>query len=252
MIPWKEVAIVGGYGRMGRFFARVLSRDGFHVTICGRRLERARRVARRLGVSYGEVDSSVRGADLVIVSVPIDATYDVCMSVAKEMERGSTIVEIASVKTGIADRLRSDLPRHVRFVSAHPLFGPTVRGLRGRNVVIIKGGDEEATRRLRLYLESKGASVSLLTVDEHDRAMATVQVLHHYALLSFSYVLQNELRRRPKLADLLTESLRLTLRSVKRVLDNLDAVLEIQERNPYAGEARREFVKAIAGSLEQG
>lgn len=242
---WKEIAIVGGYGRMGRFLSRLFKEDGFDVTICGRRIDEAKRAAKRLKVSFGSIDESVRKADLVIVSVPVKHVYEVCMSIADKMKKGSMLVEIASVKTGIADRLSRELPRHVRFASLHPLFGPTGRDLRDRNIAMIRDGDVKASRALSSYLKSKGATITYLTVDEHDRAMATIQVLHHYALLSFSHAFQSEIRKDPKLAGLLTESLKLTLRSVRRILANLDAVLEIQENNPYAEEARSKFSRIL-------
>lgn len=245
---WKKIAIVGGYGRMGRFFSRLFKEDGFDVTICGRRIDEAKRAAKRLKVSFGSIDESVQKADLVIVSVPVEHTYEVCMSIADKMKKDSVLVEIASVKTGIADRLSRELPRRVRFASIHPLFGPTVRDLHDRNIVMIRDGDSDASRTLSSYLESKGATVTYLTVDEHDKAMATIQALHHYALLSFSHAFRSEIRKDPKLANLLTESLKLTLRSVRRILANLDAVLEIQKNNPYAKEARRKFSRIFQKS----
>lgn len=245
-LAWKNVTIIGGYGRMGRFLARLFSGDGFHVTICGRRLGEAKRVASRLGISCGTVEKSVKTADLVIVSVPITKTYEVCKSIAGQMMDGSILMEIASVKTGITDRLRSDLSRRVSFVSIHPLFGPGIRKVQGRNMVVIKDGDPVASKEVADYFRSKGVNVTLLSVEEHDRAMATIQVLHHFSMTSLSRSLQSQFRKNPELQALLTDSLKLTMKSIRRILKNRAVVKEIQERNPYAEEARSDFANLLS------
>lgn len=254
MAAWREVTIVGGYGRMGRFFSRLFASDGFDVTICGRRHKKAKRAAKCLDVGYGDVEESVRKADLVVVSVPIGSTYSVCKSVSKDMREEGTLVEIASVKTGIADRLPNELPDHVRFVSIHPLFGPRVRNIGGRNLLVVRGGDSKATREVTDYFKAKGANVTLLSVEEHDRAMAAIQVLHHFALTALSRSFETYLTR-AQLETLSTDSLRLTLKAIKRMAESRETVNEIQRHNPYSNEIRADFIRFLseqAGKIVSG
>lgn len=242
----RKIVIVGGTGRMGSLIAKLLKKDGFKVTICGRRLEVAKKVAKKLGVSYNTIKDGVREAKVVIVSVPIENTYKVCKDIAKQMKTNTLLVEISSVKTGIADKLAKELPNHIKYLSIHPLFGPQAKSLNKQNVAVIKTKMDPCSQKVVEYLKGKGAQIAFLSVDEHDRAMAVVQAMHHFATLSFLYALTNQLRKFKEPQKLLTRSLKLTLKSANALLKNMDAIASIQRFNPHAKGMRATYLKLIS------
>lgn len=248
----RKIAVVGGTGRMGSLISKLLKKDGFKVTICSRRLEAAKKVAKKLGVSYNTIKDGVREAEVVVVSVPIENTYQVCKDLAKQMKNDALLVEISSVKTGITDNLAKELPRHIKYLSIHPLFGPQAKSLNKQNVVVIKTKMNPCSEKVVEYLKRKGAQVSLLSVDEHDRAMAVVQAMHHFAMLSFLYALTNQLRKFREPHKLLTRSLKLTLKSTNNLLKNMEAITSIQRFNPHAKEMRAAYLKLISTLNRKG
>ncbi len=241
----RKIAIVGGTGKMGSLAAKLLKKDGFEITICSRKPALAKKVAERLGVAYNTLEGGVKEADIVLVSVPIETTYKVCKQAAKQMRNGALLIDIASVKTGIADKLTKELPNHVKYLSLHPLFGPQAPSLNKQNVVVIKSRMDSCSRKVVAYLKSKGAQVSFLSVDQHDRAMAIVQAMHHFAMLSFLHTLSTQLSKFKEPEKLTTRSLRLTLKSIDNILKNLDSAASIQKNNPYAKEIRKTYLNLM-------
>ena len=68
-----KIAIIGGYGKMGRWFAEFLLKDGKEVVISGRNEAKLLEVKQQLGVeATSDNREAVKNADVVIISVPID------------------------------------------------------------------------------------------------------------------------------------------------------------------------------------
>ncbi len=80
--------------------------------------------------------------------------------------------DIASVKTGIHALYRT-LGR--RFVSTHPMFGPTfanIRDLRNENTIMIRESDEEGKAFFRKLYEGLHLNIYEYTFEEHDQTIA--------------------------------------------------------------------------------
>ena len=82
------------------------------------------------------------------------------------------ISDIASVKTGLHDYYKA---AGRRFVSTHPMFGPTfgnVRDLRDENAIIIQESDEEGKAFFRDFYENLQVSVYEYSFEAHDKTIA--------------------------------------------------------------------------------
>ena len=80
--------------------------------------------------------------------------------------------DIASVKTGLPEYYKN---LGKRFVSTHPMFGPTfanIRDLRDENAIIIKESDEEGKEFFRDFYRNLKLSIYEYTFEEHDRTIA--------------------------------------------------------------------------------
>ena len=80
--------------------------------------------------------------------------------------------DIASVKTGLHEYYKG---LGKRFVSTHPMFGPTfanIRDLRDENAVIISESDEEGKMFFRSFYEGLKLSIYEYTFEEHDKTIA--------------------------------------------------------------------------------
>ncbi len=240
-----RVTIVGGTGGMGTLFARFAADSGGLVGITGRQKSRVYRVAKGLGVTAASY-SDAADSDVVIVAVPMEVTRSLCLRLARSMDKDSLLMDISSVKTGIADRIADASPSTIEYVSIHPLFGPSVDSFRSQTVVAIPFRTAENWQRFSRALRHSGARVCLSTFEAHDRTMAYVQGLHHAALISLGLALKNWD------GAFTTDSMRMTMDRIRILVANWPTVAGIQEHNPYVEDVRKEFERVVSELVNRG
>jgi len=167
---------------MGRLFADFLLKDGKEVVITGRNEEKLLDARHQLGteVTPNNVEA-VRGADYVLLSVPVESFEEVVKQVSPHIQPGQVVIDITSVKMFPVETMH----RHIKsgsVLGAHPLFGPGARGIANQNFVLTPTSDKEGAlaQRIKNYLEARGARVALMTPQEHDETMSLVLGLSHF------------------------------------------------------------------------
>src|SRR4030095_5719015 len=122
----KRAVVVGGEGRMGRWFVRFLSDQGYTVGS----------LHPHAPDDKGEWSrTAVATADLVVSAAPPVATAQVYDGWIASPPSG-VIVDIASIKTPLIESIRRLQQAGARVASIHPMFGPSVVLLRDCDVVI--------------------------------------------------------------------------------------------------------------------
>lgn len=109
---------------------------------------------------------------IVINAVSLRHTHKAFEDVLTYLPEDCIISDIATVKTGFYE-LYENMGK--RFVSTHPMFGPTlanIRDLRDENAIIIKESDEEGKAFFRNFYENIKLSVYEYTFEEHDQTIA--------------------------------------------------------------------------------
>ncbi len=231
------VLIAGGTGRMGRLFANIAANHGASVKIFGRTASKNLEIAKEIGVLPSNY-SDARQADIVFVSVPIQATSKVSLKLTSIMKPDSLVADLSSVKTGIADKIAKGTGRF-EYVSLHPLFGPDVAHIGGQEIAAIPFRTGPLWKRLRRVFAEEGATVHLTTSGEHDMTMARIQALHHFALICLGMTMKGTS------GAITTRSLRITEAQIRRLYENWDTIIAIQRLNPYAARERQEFRKTV-------
>lgn len=176
-----KVAIIGGSGKMGRWFARHLLAGGNEVIISGRTGSKVREAREELGVDAASNAEAVKGAEVILLSVPIETFEDIVTELAPHIQPEQAVIDVTSVKVMPVAVMRRHLPTK-RILGTHPLFGPGAQGIADQNFVLTPTSDEERTLagKVRDYLETRGARVSLMTPEEHDHKMAVILGLSHF------------------------------------------------------------------------
>ena len=210
----KRVAIVG-VGLIGGSIALALRRAGMVATVVGvDRNPQALERAAALGVIDTAADSvsdAAKGADLVVVAVPVRAIGPVLHDVALAMEPGAVVTDVGSTKEDVTAAASGELRAHFpRFVPGHPIAGREASGVesatpdlfKGARIVLTPTGDTapDAVDLVRTCWEAVGGRVTILDAARHDRIFAAVSHLPH--LLSFALV--SELASRGDGAELLS------------------------------------------------
>lgn len=164
----KTVAIVGGHGGMGRLMARTFGDLGHAVMIAD------------LDTDLTGVEAA-KHADVVVVSVPIEVTEDVIREIGPHVRQDALLMDVTSVKQGPLEAMLAATEKSgASVVGTHPMFGPSVHSLQGQRVVLCSGRGEAWERWLRKQLLARGLDVTDARAEQHDRAMAVVQVLNHF------------------------------------------------------------------------
>ena len=180
-----KVVIIGGYGKMGRWLARALRAEaGLEVIIAGRDGAKLREAAQQLGVRAAPALEAVENADAVILSLPIDSFEAICRELAPAVRHGQYIFDVTSVKVRPVEIMHKYFGG-CRILGTHPMFGPGATSVSGHRVVLTptSAGERSLAGTIHRYLEERGASVAIMSPDEHDELMSIVLGLSHFIAL---------------------------------------------------------------------
>ena len=182
-----KILIIGGTGETGRWFARFYKKHGFDVVIWG--INKKKEIAEELGVAFANnIDSEIRSSDIVMISVPINKTERTISDIAPKMSSGSLIMDITSIKTGPVEAMIKYAPEDVEILGSHPMFGPSIPDIRGQIVIFTPVRSSKWFPIIKSLYEDNGAHIEILEALEHDRMMAVVQGLTHFAYITIGTV----------------------------------------------------------------
>ncbi len=130
--------------------------------------------------------------DLLINCVTLNNTIAAFESVRDFIGGNCIISDITSVKTGLSEYYSNS---GFRFVSTHPMFGPTfanIRDLSSENAVVIKESDEEGKEFFKDFFIRLRLNIFEYSFDEHDRTMAYSLATPFVSTLVFSGCMKRE------------------------------------------------------------
>ena len=235
----KRALIIGGAGKMGRWFAAYLASQGFAVE-----------VADPAGALPGyPCVSDWRGPaldhDLIVVATPLGVTPGVLQELAGRKPRG-LVFDIGSLKTPLREGLEALVAAGVRTASIHPMFGPDTELLSGRHVLHIDLGNEAAAREAQALFASTMAEQVVTTLDDHDRLIAYVLGLSHAVNIAFFTALAESGEAAPRLARLSSTTFDAQFDVAAKVAGESPALyFEIQRLNQYGSESLQALSQAV-------
>lgn len=203
---FSKVAIVG-VGLLGGSLARELRTKRLANTVVGVcRSEKSRQMALQLDVvnEVTDLQSAVRGADLVVMATPMQAMLPLLQRIEPELGADAVVTDVGSVKTSLYKELKIHCPELLRqFVFAHPIAGGEDAGVSasrdglfsGKHVIITETAEAEPgkVKIVEQLWRSTGAIVRKMSVQEHDRIFARTSHLPHVV----AYTLVNYLAQEP-------------------------------------------------------
>lgn len=180
-----KIAIIGGSGKMGRWFASFLLKDGKEVIITGRNRRKLLEAKQQLGVEVASNVEAVKKADAVLISVPIDNFEEVVEQLCPYTHSGQVIVDITSIKVFPVETMHKHIKTGL-VLGAHPMFGPGAKSIVNQNFVLTPINDEETAlaQKITSYLAARGARATMMTPYEHDEMMAVILGLSHFIALA--------------------------------------------------------------------
>jgi len=182
----KKVTVIGAGGKMGQWFTKYFASKNFEVT--GYDSEN-----KILGKDIIEASSLVGGilkADYVVLCTPTRRTPEIIRLIAKEMQRGTYLIEISSEKSKVVSSL-SKMPAKINPICIHPMFGPGIKTIKGQNIISvpIKDAKKELTVAKSLF---EGANFVTIDAIEHDKKIAVILGLTHLVNLVFAKIISKD------------------------------------------------------------
>ncbi len=182
--------LVLGAGKMGSFFVDLLSFE--HETavyeIDAKRLRFMYNTQRF--TTLEEVEAF--RPELVINAVTLKYTQEVFRQVIPHLPADCILSDIASVKTGLKEFYEEV---GMRYVSTHPMFGPTFANLGSlshENAIIITEGDYMGRIFFRDLYNRLGLHICEYTFDGHDETMAYSLSTPFVSTFVFSAVMKHQ------------------------------------------------------------
>ena len=235
----KTALIIGGAGKMGRWFARFLGSQGFCVT-----------VADPSGPVPGcqhmdDWKHSDLDQDLIVVATPLGSSAAILSELADKTPTG-VVFDIGSLKSPLRDGLQSLREAGVQVTSIHPMFGPDTELLSERHVVFLDLGCERANTTVKELFSSTMATQVDMDLENHDRLIAYVLGLSHALNLAFTTALAESGEAAPLLATLSSTTFDAQLSLATTVTqENPQLYYEIQRLNDYGTESLTALLYAV-------
>jgi prephenate dehydrogenase len=247
-----KVAIIGGSGKMGRWFARFLKQEGYQVVITGRNEGRLEEARRQLGVSATSDNlAAVKGARAVLISVPIENFEAVVKQIGPHTEPGQFIMDVTSVKAFPVAKMHQHIKAGV-VLGGHPVFGPGAKEVAYRSFILTPTSSEEEALagKVKDYLETRGARATLMSPEEHDELMAVVLGLAHFIAIASADTLLS-FDRLNRLGAIGGVTFRLLLTLTESVIsEDPDFYASLQMHLPKLGEIERNFQEKVTDWAE--
>ena len=175
---------------------------------------------------------------LIINAVSLSNIFKAFDEVFPYLPKDCILSDIASVKTGLHEYYKG-VER--RFVSTHPMFGPTfanIRDLSDENTIIIKESDEEGKDFFRNLYESLNLSIYEYTFEEHDKTIAYSLSIPFASSMVFSACMKKQ--------EAPGTTFRKHMEIAKGVLSEDDSLLAEIMFNPYTVKQIEEISSRLA------
>ena len=235
----RRALVIGGGGKMGRWFVQFLTSQGFAV-------EAADPAGTAAGVP---VVADWRASDLthdcIVLATPLAATDAILRDLALRRPAG-LIFDVGSLKSPLRSGLQALKSHGCRVTSVHPMFGPDTELLSGRHVIFVDLGHAEALASARALFAPTMAEQVVMSLDDHDRLIAYVLGLSHALNIAFFTALAESGEAAPKLARLSSTTFDAQLDVAACVAEESpELYYEIQSLNDYGAESLEALAQAV-------
>ncbi len=202
--------------------------------------------------------------DLMINAVSLNNTIRVFREIDPYLPETCIIADITSVKNGLREYYAES---GRRFVSTHPMFGPTfanIKDLANENAIIIRESDDEGKEFFRTFYRSLNLNIYEYSFSDHDETIAYSLSIPFSSSLVFAACMKKQeapgttFRKHLDVARgvlseddyLLSEILfnRFTIEQVEKIRTQLARLIEIVEKRDF--DALKDFFDSLRRNIE--
>ncbi len=196
---FNRIALIG-IGLIGSSISHAVRRSGLAGEIAGHaRTAGTRATALRLGLvgeAFATAADAVKGADLVILCVPVGVCGAVAAEIGPHLAPGAIVTDVGSVKGAIVRDCAPHMPPGVHFIPGHPIAGTENSGPesgfaelfdnRWTILTPLAGADQAAVGKLKALWLGMGSNVDIMDAEHHDLVLAITSHVPH--LIAYNIV----------------------------------------------------------------
>lgn len=222
----RRALVIGGAGKMGRWFADFFRSQGFDTDIADTAIETG------TGRFHDWRDAGT-GYDIIVVATPLAISGEILTALA-ELRPTGLVFDIGSLKSPLREGLEALRAAGCKVTSLHPMYGPDTDLLSGRHLIFVDVGSAEATNDAKELFDSTMVEQLDMGLDDHDRLIAYVLGLSHALNVAFFTALAESGEAAPRLATMSSTTFDAQLLvSAAVARDNPHLYFEIQNLNDY-------------------
>ena len=182
----KQITVIGAGGQMGQWFVKYFADQGHQIT----GYDSENKITGKNIIISDSLVGGILKADYVVLCTPTRRTPEIIRLIAKEMKRGTYLIEISSEKSKVVSSL-SKMPDKINPICIHPMFGPGTKIIKGQNIISvpIKDAKKELTVAKSLF---EGANFVTIDAAEHDKKIAVILGLTHLMNLVFANIISKD------------------------------------------------------------
>ncbi len=245
----KHALVIGGNGKMGQWFVRFLSNQGFKVDISDIHSMDDN------NVDYTQIELNY---DYIIVAAPIAASAKILQELARLQPTG-IVMDVGSIKSPLKLPLMNLVDAGCKVVSIHPMFGPDIKLLSNKHVIFIDLGDAESVQKVKALFQPTMVEQIDMQLEDHDRLVAYILGLSHVINIAFMSVLSESGEAADTLARLSSTTFDAQLAIGENVVsENPHLYFEIQKLNNYSkstlnalGDAVQRIITVVNNNQEE-
>lgn len=167
---------------MGKWFTKFFKDQGFSVIISNRTKRKTEVLQDELGVKVADnFIEAIKGVNWILLCVSFDSLDVVLKEIGPYVRSDQVVMDINSIKEIPVNLLHKYVKNGVK-LGTHPVFGPGAKNLKGQNFVLTPTSKEDKVfaEEYKIWLEKRGAVVTILSPRNHDMLMSIVLGFPHF------------------------------------------------------------------------
>lgn len=233
----KWFLIVGGLGKMGNWLVNLLISLGHNIDILDK--------GKSVNTKVFNIIPDLSKYDFIALCTPLINLNLILRNIIDKKPK-AIIFDIGSLKSHILDDINYGIQQNLSITSIHPLFGPNIKLLYNKNLLLCSCGSDFANQSIKEIFAPSFMNIVEIPIEDHDKYMSISLGLSHALNLIFGHVLSKTGLKETELQNFSSTTFSKQIKTTKEVFsENIEMYHSIQHLNVN----RDELYETISNSL---
>jgi len=234
----EDILIIGGNGKMGKWFANFFRSQGHNVLLHD--IKEESEFSRFVSLEEGLANSSIS-----VITTPMK-TIPAIMEKIIELGYKGVVFDISSIKSFLSKIYKKALNNGISVASIHPLFGPKTKILSDKILCYCDLGNGKANTKVKSLFKNTALNIVKTSFEEHDKIISYVLNFSHFINIIYSEVLRESGFDFKTLSSLGSTTFFSQIKTTKSIIsEDPELYFEIQTFNLYKEELYKKFSTSL-------